>query len=35
MVNFDYHTPTCLIFGKGVVSEKLAGVMSSLVRTFL
>ncbi|WP_287071343.1 hypothetical protein [Prevotella sp. LMAG:51] len=28
MVNFDYQTPTRLIFGKGVVSEKLASVMN-------
>ena len=29
MVNFDYQTPTRIIFGKGVVSEKLAEVMRS------
>ena len=28
MQNFDYMTPTRLIFGKGVVDEKLAEVMS-------
>ena len=28
MQNFDYSTPTRLIFGKGVVAEKLASVMS-------
>ncbi|MDO4163923.1 MAG: iron-containing alcohol dehydrogenase [Bacteroides sp.] len=28
MVNFDYQTPTRLIFGKGVVAEKLASVMA-------
>ena len=28
MVNFDYQTPTRLIFGRGVVSEKLASVMN-------
>ena len=28
MVNFDYQTPTRLIFGKGVVAEKLQGVMA-------
>ena len=28
MQNFDYMTPTRLIFGKGVVDEKLAAVMS-------
>lgn len=27
MVNFDYQTPTRLIFGKGVVEEKLCSVM--------
>ena len=27
MKNFDYQTPTRLIFGKNVVNEKLAGVM--------
>lgn len=29
MQNFDYQTPTRLIFGKGVVTEKLPEVMSS------
>lgn len=28
MVNFDYQTPTRLIFGRGVVEEKLASVMA-------
>ena len=28
MQNFDYMTPTRLIFGKGVVDEKLADVMN-------
>ena len=28
MRNFDYQTPTRLIFGKGVVAEKLQQVMS-------
>lgn len=28
MTNFDYQTPTRLIFGKGVVREKLASVMA-------
>ena len=28
MRNFDYQTPTRLIFGKGVVAEKLQGVMA-------
>ena len=28
MVNFDYQTPARLIFGKGVVAEKLQGVMA-------
>lgn len=27
MINFDYQTPTRLVFGKGVVNEKLASVM--------
>ena len=27
MKNFDYQTPTRLIFGKDIVNEKLAGVM--------
>ena len=27
MVNFDYQTPTRLIFGRGVVQEKLHDVM--------
>lgn len=35
MVNFDYQTPTRLIFGKGVVSEKLAGVMSQFGKNVL
>lgn len=29
MVNFDYQTPTRLIFGRGVVAEKLASVMKN------
>ena len=28
MQNFDYQTPTRLIFGKNVVAEKLQGVMA-------
>ena len=28
MVNFDYQTPTRLIFGKGVVAKKLQSVMA-------
>ena len=28
MRNFDYQTPTRLIFGKGVVAEKLQSVMA-------
>jgi Uncharacterized oxidoreductases, Fe-dependent alcohol dehydrogenase family len=28
MINFDYQTPTRLIFGKGVVAEKLQEVMA-------
>ena len=28
MTNFDYQTPTRLIFGKGVVEEKLEKVMN-------
>lgn len=35
MVNFDYQTPTRIIFGKGVVSEKLAGVMSKFGKNVL
>lgn len=35
MVNFDYQTPTRLILGKGVVSEKLAGVMSQFGKNVL
>lgn len=35
MVNFDYQTPTRLIFGKGVVSGKLAGVMSQFGKNVL
>ena len=35
MVNFDYQTPTRLIFGKGVVGEKLAGVMSKFGKNVL
>ena len=35
MVNFDYQTPTRLIFGKGVVREKLGQVMESYGRKVL
>ena len=35
MVNFDYQTPTRLIFGKGVVKEKLGQVMESYGRKVL
>lgn len=35
MVNFDYQTPTRLIFGKGVVAEKLQGVMSKFGKKVL
>lgn len=35
MVNFDYQTPTRLIFGKGVVAEKLQGVMSKFGKNVL
>ena len=35
MVNFDSQTPTRLIFGKGVVSEKLAEVMSKFGKNVL
>ena len=35
MVNFDYQTPTRLIFGKGLVSEKRAGVLSKLGQNVL
>ena len=35
MVNFDYQTPTRLIFGKGVVAEKLQGVMDKFGKKVL
>ena len=35
MQNFDYMTPTRLIFGKGVVDEKLAEVMNSFGKKVL
>ena len=35
MQNFDYMTPTRLIFGKGVVDEKLAAVMSGFGKKIL
>lgn len=35
MVNFDYQTPTRLIFGKGVVVEKLQGVMAKFGKKVL
>lgn len=35
MQNFDYQTPTLLIFGKGVVAEKLASVMSQFGQNVL
>jgi len=35
MVNFDYMTPTRLIFGKGVVDEKLCDVMKPLGKRVL
>ena len=35
MQNFDYMTPTRLIFGKSVVDEKLADVMNSFGRKIL
>lgn len=35
MVNFDYQTPTRLIFGKGVVKEKLGQVMEPYGRKVL
>ncbi len=35
MVNFDYQTPTRLIFGKGVVAEKLKGVMDKFGKKVL
>lgn len=35
MVNFDYRTPTRLIFGQGVVAEKLASVMAQFGRRVL
>lgn len=35
MVNFDYQTPTRLIFGKGVVAEKLQGVMAKFGKKVL
>ncbi len=35
MQNFDYMTPTRLIFGKGAVDEKLAEVMSGFGKRIL
>ena len=35
MVNFDYQTPTRLIFGKGVVREKLSSVMNKFGKRVL
>ena len=35
MVNFDYWTPTRLVFGKDVVSEKLVGAMQPLGKRVL
>ena len=35
MQNFDYHTPTRLIFGKGVVEEKLEEVMNGFGKRIL
>lgn len=35
MVSFDYQTPTRLIFGKGVVAEKLQGVMAKFGKKVL
>lgn len=35
MVNFDYRTPTRLIFGKGVVKEKLAATMQPMGKRIL
>lgn len=35
MVNFDYQTPTRLIFGKGVVAEKLHNVMQQFGKRIL
>ena len=35
MQNFDYMTPTRLIFGKGVVDEKLTAVMSGFGKKIL
>lgn len=35
MVNFDYQTPTRLIFGKGVVAEKLKSVMDQFGKNVL
>ena len=35
MQNFDYQTPTRLIFGKGVVAEKLASVMAKFGKNVL
>lgn len=35
MVNFDYQTPTRLIFGKGVVKEKLQSVMAQFGKRVL
>ena len=35
MQNFDYMTPTRLIFGKGVVDENLTAVMSGFGKKIL
>ena len=35
MRNFDYQTPTRLIFGKDVVAEKLKGVMAQFGKRVL
>ena len=35
MQNFDYWTPTRLVFGKGVVEEKLQEVMSGFGKKVL
>ena len=35
MVNFDYQTPTRLIFGRGVVQEKLHDVMEKFGKRVL
>jgi len=35
MVNFDYQTPTRLVFGKGVVKDKLVAAMQPLGKRVL